>query len=78
MCGEIEKFRVQVAVAEEQSFCPNLSQCVIWRSFKGKSKLFWQKRYCHGYKQHECVRMRLQSIGQKVPVNLLPNGNYLE
>lgn len=78
MCGEIRSYRVKIAATHEQSSCPDLVKCVLWKNFKSGSKMFWQKRYCQGKKQHECVRMQMQSLGQEVPVNLLPNGSYLE
>ena len=39
----------------------------------------WKTLYCHdssGYK--DCARYKLSSIGEPVPLNLLPSGTYLE
>lgn len=64
--------------AQPQPLCPHLAHCDVWIHFKGQSKVFWQKRYCYSDKQHECARIQLQGTGASVPVNMLPNGHYLE
>lgn len=58
--------------------CPNLETCPVWQRFKTDLKLLWVKVYCLGDKQCECERKKLKAQGKDVPMELLPNGKYMQ
>ena len=57
--------------------CEYLTRCVVWPRFHTDSKFVWIKSYCQGPKKDECVRKQRSMAGEKVPQNLLPNGEML-
>lgn len=63
--------------AQPRQECEYLAKCPMWARFGTNSKFVWIKRYCESGKQSECARKTLAARGQRVPDNLLPNGDHL-
>jgi hypothetical protein len=58
--------------------CQYLDGCPVFARFKQEGlKNIWIRHYCQGWKQEECARLKLRNQGEKVPDNLLPNGELL-
>jgi len=58
--------------------CPRITSCPLFEQFSMKSSLkVWQACYCEG-DFDRCERWKLVSVGQTVPMNLLPNGRTID
>jgi hypothetical protein len=58
--------------------CQRIDSCPMFKAFTLKSSLkVWQTLYCEG-DFSRCARYRLAMEGQRVAVNLLPNGRTFE
>lgn len=58
--------------------CPHVESCALYPHFKLQSLLqVWKINYCEG-DFSRCERFKLSCSGDKVPLNLLPNGKLLD
>lgn len=64
--------------APPETRCPHMASCEMYDLFTLAGTVdIWKHNYCTS-KYDECARYRLSSAGRAVPVNLMPNGNYLK
>ena len=57
--------------------CKYLTHCPIWERFQSSEKHVWIKNYCKGEKQSHCKRKEIVDMGEKAPLELLPDGTLL-
>lgn len=57
--------------------CKYLEYCPIWKNFQSNLKFIWIKSYCQGTKQSQCKRKNMTDMGEKAPLELLPDGTLL-
>jgi hypothetical protein len=62
----------------EKRQCPHVTSCPMFELFELKQVLqVWRTYYCE-FTFEQCERYRRFSAGEKVPLNLLPNGKILD
>jgi hypothetical protein len=64
--------------AAKESECPHSSSCEMYRLFKFAGTLaVWKINYCNA-DYTRCARYQASRQGQQVPINLMPNGEFLK
>lgn len=64
-------------MADGETRCPHMESCEMYDLFTYSGTLaVWKINYCTG-DYETCARYKLSSMGQPVPVNLMPNGKVL-
>jgi hypothetical protein len=63
----------------QQQECEHLKNCPIFEKCKtGLIENIFGELYCKGPKMDQCARKKLKKEGKNVPINLLPNGEYID
>ncbi|MGQ0504762.1 MAG: hypothetical protein ACT4TC_05530 [Myxococcaceae bacterium] len=58
--------------------CPHASTCALYAQFQVQSiAKYWILQYCDSAEYSRCARYKLASVGQHVPLALLPSGKML-